>query len=204
MRSRRLFGLAATLKRVAHARGVAVIVTNQVSDVWEEAAAAAGASGLSGASWASTMPYAWGGGAPCIGRTSAPAHPGSCSLRSNGRACQPALGAAWAQCVGSRILLAYDRGAVPAPAAAPGFAALARVPPPPPPGAPAVSLTALSADSSGGGSGGSSNSNRVPAAGGVRSAWLLRSPCAPRRAVQFELWPGGARGVGALLDLPVG
>ena len=201
MRSRRLFGLAATLKRVAHARGVAVIVTNQVSDVWEESAVA-GVSGLSGgsggggdASWA-TMPYAWG--APCIGRTSVPAHPGSCCLRSNGRACQPALGAAWAQCVGSRILLAYDRGSVPAPAA-PAFAALVHAPPLPP--GPAVSLPALSADSSGGGSG---ISSRVPAAGGVRSAWLLRSPCAPRRAVQFELWPGGARGVGALLDLPVG
>lgn len=221
-RSRRLFGLAATLKRASHALRMAVIVTNQATDVFDDGGGADCGVLSAEAQQLTAAPAAVDG--PCA-RTAASASPcgpsastddscasgptrpfaplvsiggahamqqfGDCALHANGRTFRACLGLAWDQCVTTRIMLAYERSghawALPLPptirqtgaagvAVASSCAAEARVPSPAPVFA-------------------------VPAAAGTRSAWLLRSPGAPRSALRFEVWPGGSRAVGALCAL---
>lgn len=218
-RARRLFGLAATLKRVAHSQRLAAIVTNQASDVVEGERGGAGSDLASGYAQPLGLPSDSAGAAEgaysgqgslvpsdaaslplcfrsasaartvCIGNTYALPHPGACALHANGRTFRPALGGAggaWDNCVGVRLVLAYDRSA-----GAPAWA------PPPLPGLPLPGLQSAAAWAGHGAAQGAV----APRAAGVRSAWLLRSSFAPQRAVQFELWPGGARAVGAVQDL---
>lgn len=70
-----LFRIAGLLKRYAYQYDLAVVVTNQVTDVVEDLNSAA-----------------------C-------AHTGACKLMSGGRQVVPALGLSWANCVNTRIFL---------------------------------------------------------------------------------------------------